>query len=371
MEFGKRLRFFRLQSIDPKTHKPLTQQKLGELLGLEMGDYGFSGAAISDWERGKSRIDASHRVVLLSLVKILNQHGGIKRPADAITLLESGNYRALNPQEAEKIFPGENIEGADPPPNSSNAHFPLGNLNFISPADYQAMLEESKKGPPPAWPRMAVSVVNKITSKISASRVLKAIVWIWIWLLAHFLLAPSLQWQALNTEGNVYSMVLYAAGTLALPPLIAALINTKDNAFWMEQKMRTSTALRLYVHQGAYVGFHVGYFLAFGVTSVQVLAGLSAIPWIEMIKTIIPIIISYTSAQIVPYNLWLAYRRLDIRDGGIFFIFALLGPLWALFFLEFHEVFSNPLTRAVVILLAVTILVTPQTIKYRIKGSQT
>ncbi len=365
MEFGKRLRFFRLQSIDPKTQKPLTQQKLGELLGLEMEDYGFSGAAVSDWERGKSRIDASYRMVLLSLVKILNQYGGIKTYADAITLLESGNYRALNPQEAEKIFPRENIEGSNPPPNSSNAHFLLGSLNFISPAEYQAVLEESKKGPPPSWPRMAVSVVNKIASKISASHALKAIVWIWIWLLSHFLLAPSLQWQALNTEENVYCMVLYTAGALALPPLIAALTNTKDNAFWMEKKMHSSTALRLYVHQGAYVGFHVGYFIAFGVTSIQVLAGLSAIPWIEMIKTIIPIIMGYTSAQLVPYNLWLAHRRLDIRDGGIFFIFALLGPLWALFFLEFHEIFSNPLMRALAILLAVTILVIAQTIKHQ------
>lgn len=369
MEFGKRLRFYRLQSIDPKTHKPLTQQKLGELLGQEMEDYGFSGAAVSDWERGKSRIDASYRMVLLSLVKILNRYGGIKTYTDAISLLEAGNYRALNSQETEKIFPGENIERLNPSPNSSNIHFLLGNFNFLSPAEYQTMLEESKKGPPPAWPRLAISLANKVTSKISASHVLKAIIWIWLWLLVNFLIAPSLQWHIPEHGKDVYSVVLYAVGALILPPLIGAMINTNKNVFWMEQKVNKSVSLRLYVHQGAYVGFHVGYFLAFGITSVQALLGLGAISLLEMIKTAIPIVISCTSAQLIPYNLWLSYRRLDVRDGGIFFVFALLGPLWALFFLEFHHFLSTPIMRAVVILLAVTVFVMSQAIKYRKKGS--
>lgn len=365
MEFGKRLRFYRLQSIDPKTQKPLTQKKLGELLGLEMGAYGFSGAAVSDWERSKSRIDASYRVVLLSLVNILKRYGGLKTYADAVSLLEAGNYRGLNRQEAEKIFPGENFERSDPPSNPSNVHFLLG--NFISPAEYQAMLEESKKGPPPAWPRLIVALTNRITSEISASHVLKAILWLWLWLLAHSLLAPSLQWHVLNNGRDAYPMVLYAAGTLILPPLIGAMVNTNENVFWVEKRMRKSATLRLYVHQGAYVGFHVGYFLTFGITVTQALAGLGTIPALEMVKSVIPILVGCAGAQLVPYNLWLTYGRLDMRDGGIFFIFAILGPLWALFLLEFYEILSSPFVRAIVILLALTVLALSQMIRYRKK----
>lgn len=68
MSFGQQLRKFRLLSRFPGTGKPVSQETLGELLNEEIGIH-YTGAAISDWERGKSKINADDRLLLISLVK--------------------------------------------------------------------------------------------------------------------------------------------------------------------------------------------------------------------------------------------------------------------------------------------------------------
>ena len=69
------------------------------------------------------------------------------------------------------------------------------------------------------------------------------------------------------------------------------------------------------------------------------------------------LILGNMGARVVPHNLWRAYGRLTWADGAIFFVVALMGPLWAFFFLEFYPVLLNPVTGIIVILLAVTVLV--------------
>ena len=359
-DFGKNLYFFRLQTIDPKTGKPITQQKLGELVGHELGRSAYTGAAISDWERGKSRISADDRLLLISLVKILNRYGGIRFSDDANLLFESGNFRALNAEERERIFPGFRAENESPillSQNISNLQFLLDGLKFIPFADYQVMLEKAKQGPPPYWPRAAVFVIRRLADSFTAVDVLTGIIWIWIIWLAHkFFIAPSLAWNFSSRENTLQIMTLYAAGSLIIPALIGGLTNTKDNPYWAAQNMRRSVMLRLYVHQGAYVGYHSGYFITLLTMFVQIMLGLRLPEWLGVIHVIFPLVVSYAGARLIPYNLWLAYSRLDLKDGGVFFIFAVLGPLWALFLLEFYDLLSYPIIGAVLVLSALALL---------------
>jgi len=77
-EFGKLLRQFRHQCNDPNSpHGKLTQEKFAELVGAELG-ISYTGAAVSDWERGKSRIHADDRSVLRALIEVLYKNGGIR-----------------------------------------------------------------------------------------------------------------------------------------------------------------------------------------------------------------------------------------------------------------------------------------------------
>src|SRR5690242_10267000 len=96
-EFGKQLRKFRHRCNDPSSpHGSLTQEKFGELLGEKLG-IGYTGSAISDWERGKTKIHAEDRLVLIAIVQVLHEQGGIKGIEEANQLLASGNFRDLDP----------------------------------------------------------------------------------------------------------------------------------------------------------------------------------------------------------------------------------------------------------------------------------
>jgi hypothetical protein len=104
--FGQLLRLHRRRCNDPVRGGQLTQERLGELLGETLGDAGYSGAAVSEWERNKSKIDEDNRTVLVGLVGTLQRYGGLESAAEADALLQAGNYRALNEDELKQLFPG-------------------------------------------------------------------------------------------------------------------------------------------------------------------------------------------------------------------------------------------------------------------------
>lgn len=83
----------------------LTQERLGELLGTALGHAGYSGAAVSDWERNKSKIEEDDRPVLMGLISVLVACQGLHTVREANELLQAGNYRALDAAEQGAIFP--------------------------------------------------------------------------------------------------------------------------------------------------------------------------------------------------------------------------------------------------------------------------
>jgi hypothetical protein len=103
--FGQLLRIYRRRCSDPIRGGLLTQERLGELIGDEIGGTGFSGAAVSDWERDKSKISADDRLVLVALATVLKQCGGLKTQVEADEMLRVGNYRALDAEERKRAFP--------------------------------------------------------------------------------------------------------------------------------------------------------------------------------------------------------------------------------------------------------------------------
>lgn len=102
-EFGDLLRAYRLKCRDPHSGGPLTQARLAELLGLETAVEGYSGATVSNWERGRHQIRRDNRQILVGLVKVLQQCGGVQTREEGDQLLLKGNYRALNENEVRQI----------------------------------------------------------------------------------------------------------------------------------------------------------------------------------------------------------------------------------------------------------------------------
>ncbi len=349
--FGSRLRVFRLQSKSAQTGKPLSQQELGELLQAEFG-VRFSGAAVSDWERGKSKIHADDRLLLTSLIKLLREHGGIESLDEANELLEAGNYRALKLDEIQRVFPAVSAELQDSPPLTSST----GENAFASLGEKWAdLLDKAREGPPPAWPRVVAALMRGFSDRLSAFGALRILIFLWLWLLTRALIMPSLRWPFAGQETMLLAVGLYCAGTMTLPALIGLLADTKKNKFWQKAQLSNSPALRLYTHQGAFIGFHLGYFAAFLAALIQNFLRLPSTAWWEWMLMLAPLIMGYTGARVVPYNLWRAFGRLSLRDGGVFFIFILLGPLWGFFLLQSFSLLTSPF-GLLIALFALTLL---------------
>ena len=120
--FGQTLRRLRRQSRDPLRGGLLTQERLGELLGDVMGDAGYSGAAVSDWERDKSKINEDDRLVLLALITVLRDCGAIQQAKQANQLLLAGNYRRLDAREQTRLFPAEITPSSSAPRTQEAQH---------------------------------------------------------------------------------------------------------------------------------------------------------------------------------------------------------------------------------------------------------
>lgn len=96
--FSTRLRQLRQMSSTENGEK-ITQKKMGELLGQELGSSNFSNVTISNWENGQTSINKDDRLVLLSLLKIFLELNTINSINDCNEFLWLGNFRALDEEE--------------------------------------------------------------------------------------------------------------------------------------------------------------------------------------------------------------------------------------------------------------------------------
>lgn len=374
-EFGRQLRKFRQQCNDPKSpHGKLTQEKFGELLGEELG-ISYSGAAVSDWERGVSKIHADQRQVLISILKVLVQRGGIRTVLDANQLLEAGNYRALSPDETKRLFPKDIFDTESEPPlpsfermESNSKSNAVGDFLFGFSRALEDIVAREKEGPSPYWPRLLVTIIRKFSDRFSPGNILNLFPWVWIWLLTWLLIAPSLCWPFLSQNEALSAVAIYAGGAIIIPALIGALTNTENNEFWQKQSINKLN-LRLYTHQGASIGFHIGYFFIFMIGLLRYNLGLQSLILLEFIALSFPIVLAYASARLIPYNLLLAYKNLNLRNGGIFFTFFLISPAWGYFFLNTYEVLLTKALGIFTVFVALTILLVMMTVRQRQNGT--
>ncbi len=355
LDFGNQLRILRQQTLDPKTKKQLTQQKLGELLGEEMGDYGFSGAAISDWERNKSKINVNDRPILTSIVKILKQYGGIKTSAEANLLLEAGNYRSLNDSEKQKVFPNElsEISAESSVRESTEQSIPVDSPEGPPPIfDFQSLISDTKEAAPPVWSLVTAAMLRRISDRMDTWDFVRLGVWLLVSILAYILLSPALQWPFTGHKAATDAIVIYIYASFALPLCIGILTNTKHNPVWKDRIQASSTLVRLYTYQGAAVGFHVGYFMILAFHLVAYYLQVQLPIWFQFLLVSFALFMGAVGANVVPDNLWRAYKRLSLRDGWVFFAFVLVGPFWGWFFLQYYSWLISPILGAGIIITA-------------------
>jgi len=373
-EFGKLLRQFRHQCNDLDSPQgKLTQEKFAELVGSELG-ISYSGAAVSDWERGKSRIHADDRPVLRALIEVLYKNGGIRTLKEANRLLKAGNYRDLDVGESEAIFhtavDNDNQQSIPEAKNSAMfLPFLLGNLFSIPEDEFQRLIARAAEGPSPSGPRIVVMLIRRFSDRFSVSQALKFFLWIWLGLLTWVLITPSLRWPFSSRENAWVAVVEYTAGSLLVPAFIGGLTNTKDNEFWQAQRFASDLTLSLYTHQGASIGFQLGYFFVFMIGLLRYNLDWESVTWVELTAAACLIVLGWAGARLVPYNLFAAYKQLSLKDGRIFFIFFLVGPAWGYFLLETYDVLLTKALGIFIVLLSITFLLAAMTLRFHQRGT--
>ncbi len=379
-EFGQWLRFYRERCHDPATRRGrLSQARLGELLGEKIGIEGYSGAAVSEWERGRSKIDADDRLVLVSLVQVLREHSGIRTLTEANTFLMSGNYRPLDAEEQRRVFPEAAEQppasGPDPPDQLRLVIIFLREIIFRPTEEAREAIKKLGEGPPPQWPRILLSVLGWPMRHVSIYAMLRATLWIGAWLLTLWLVFPLMQWPFDGEADARRAAVMFALGTLAIPLLVGSLIDTDHSDFWQTQrKLARPGVIRLYTHQGSLIGFQISCMALFATALMLYYVGLDAVSiWLANFGKAISaaglLTFAYASARQVPLNLWRAYGAVRLADGAIFFSVILLGPAWGLFFLNFYPLLLSVPTGAFTVFLAILTLVGAVAWQHRRTGS--
>jgi hypothetical protein len=340
--FGELLRYYRGRCWDAERERVLTQERLCELLGRALGDTGYTGQAVSDWERGKSRISHDQRRVLINLIKVLHEGGGLKTLTEANTLLLAGDYRLLDAREGCSVAPEWCAEHAaeDPPRSTSNLWGMIGLLlaELLSrPVEaWRELRFQSKVGQPPDWTETLLAVIGQPMRGLSSARMLQVLLWIGVWLLGWGLTFPLLRWPFVDQERARWAALSYAAGGLIIPAFIAGLTRTHDDDFWRPQRATAAArVVRLFTHQGASVGFHVGYMMIFLLALLGYYLSLDpALRWLEGLAAAWPLVLGYAAARQVPFNLWRAFGQLRFTRADVAptLAFVLFGPMWAAFF---------------------------------------
>ena len=79
--------------------------------------------------------------------------------------------------------------------------------------------------------------------------------------------------------------------------------------------------------------------------------------WIELLAMAITLPLGYAGARLIPYNLWRAYRGLDLSDRKVFFVFFLVGPFFGFFFFEYYEILLETLVGGLSILATILLFI--------------
>ncbi len=141
--FGKVLRRARNASKHPETNKRLTQERMAELLGEVTGLH-HERESISQWERDVHRIHNADRQLLVSIIRVLHDCGGITSLEEANALLSAGVYMALDEQELRNVNPEWKMPTVNnflfPAQNQQKAELPAIRQPFADPANFVAKL---------------------------------------------------------------------------------------------------------------------------------------------------------------------------------------------------------------------------------------
>lgn len=361
--FGDLLRIYRKRAHDPDG-APISQARLGDLVGDILGGLHYTGAAVSDWERSQSQINKDDRRVLTGLIQVLVRCGGIHTLNEADSLLLAGNYRPLDEVEARQIF---GVLDSHSPADSSGQWQILLSLlaQFIWKVPAVGMRGPTGRsaafGPRSGrWAGNLLTGLGRVGDFFSTPRVLGGLFWLFVWWAIWRCCAPLLAWPFPDPTLVRPILWLYIAGASLIPLLIGLFTPTRSDPFWSRIGLENDGPVRFYTYLGAAVGFQVGFMLVVGLYLLCYYLTFWPFPtWLTVLLMGWPLLLSCAAAHEIPFNQWRAFGRVRLADGYIFSLFFFFPMLWGLFFGTYHpllldRLYGPLLIAATIALIALT-----------------
>lgn len=339
--FGELLRNYRTHTANPRTQRPLSQENMAELLNV-------APATVSYWEQNQRQIRADDRRLLLLLIQILAEHGGIRTMAEANALLNAGQYRALSAEESAEWL--SKLPGDEPRQHS------VTSWRLVLPSSFFSMLFGRD------WPedesRLAALVLHLLgrpADYLTAEGTLRMAGILLLWLSAAVAWSALLSWPYPSSADELRACVIWGSASVILPLLLGFISRADRQAELVE---RSGSRFAVIIHRiiGAVVGYQVGAAIVLLVT--LLLSYLALWPlarWVVVSLAAIPLLISYASARQMPYSYFHAFRqsqgdraalRLNESDVFVGVVFMALGPALAAFLYFFGQWLRQPIFGA-------------------------
>jgi transcriptional regulator with XRE-family HTH domain len=372
-KFGNLLSYYRGKSVDPQRGKPLTQERLAELLEQVSGMQ-YTAATISNWERGASQISANDRDILVGVVQVFYECRSLYSLDEANRLLAAGHYRHLNETEMGQVFGGSEPEG---PARNGREPATMGeDAAAVTPAQVlTASLKQLLAHPAaslhaalqanqnptvyPTWSNVVETVLTRVFRGWTAATVLWSVAWITLWLATWAATFPLLRWSGENQHQLRLAAMSYTLGALLLPLFIGLLLyQQRDRAFWQEQAVGRF-ALPFFTCLGAIAGFHLAYGLLFAGRLAGYHLDVAAVPLhLELLAAVAPVLLAFTAAQQLPFHCLRAFGAVQFTTGdqAIFALLFLFAPLWAGALVLVYELLFLPHVTVPLVLATISLM---------------
>lgn len=360
--FGDLLRQHRTSCSNPDhSGRALSQEKLGALIGDVLGDQGYTGSAVSEWERGRSQIPKDHRAVLVALIKVLHDCGGLDSLTEADNLLQAGHYRALNNEEMRQISTGWSQDDGESEATARQLFPTLFKELLQRPLETIRELpsqEKSVDATPLDFAKLLAGMLERLFRPWTSARVLHLAIWLAVWLLVWLSALPLLDWPPAGRSAAQSAGIRYAAGAVVLPILITLLAYHRDKHFW-RSRFQSRNSVIAFMLMGALAGFHFATLTLFALRMATFYLDLVFVPrLLQAIAALWATILPYLLARLVPDRFWRAFHNLSFTEGdrALFIVLCLFGPLLGLSFPTIYPLLLTPIVGLAFILCTVILI---------------
>lgn len=244
-------------------------------------------------------------------------------------------------------------------PQSAHRHSTVAEVKRLGEAVFR--WSEAPPHAQTSWAGMLLYSLSVLTERISARATLTLLVAITLWITTAWLMTPMLQWPLEDGTNRLIACVKYAAATLLVPCLVAAVTQPDLYDRYDADTPTRPTVVWVLKLTGALVGFYTFSGILIGLAMIwYYLTNSTLAAEVRGVLVLVPLLLSYVAARRIPadrYAMFGSPVQTHSADPLFLTVFLVAGPVTAAFFYHFFWLFTDRMLGGIGILLALFVVV--------------